>query len=260
MSDHRFPNDAFPVVVAHRGASSTRPENTLPSFEEAIRLGAGIVEFDVRLSADGVPVVIHDAGVDRTTDGTGFVHELSAVELASLNAGTADLPAEVPTLAEVLAVLSGRAAAAIEIKNLPGDAAFDPKHERIVDAVHEQLAATGFDGAVLVVSFNPRSIEASKAVAPDVPTGFLTTDLVDPREALSYAVDAGHDMVLPGTRAAIPAGVTFPDEVHQSGLLVGTWTADEPVTVRMLLDRGFDAVASNDPAMAIAVLGERAGA
>src|SRR4029450_8386641 len=72
----RFPDDAFPIVVAHRGASSTRPENTIPSFEEAIRLGAGIVEFDVRLSRDGVPVVIHDPAVDRTTDGTGLVHEL----------------------------------------------------------------------------------------------------------------------------------------------------------------------------------------
>ena len=77
LEGHGFPEDAFPVVVAHRGASSTRPENTLASFEEAIRLGARLVEFDVRLSLDGVPVVMHDATVDRTTDGTGPVHELT---------------------------------------------------------------------------------------------------------------------------------------------------------------------------------------
>ncbi len=256
---HRFPDDAFPTVVAHRGASSTRPENTIPSFEEAIRLGAGIVEFDVRLSRDGVPVVIHDPAVDRTTDGTGLVHELGAGELASLNAGTESEPTPVPTLADVLRCVSGRASIAVEIKNIPGEPAFEPAREPIVEAVHDELERQGFDGAVLVVSFNPSSIAASKLVAPDVPTGFLTTDLVQPREALAYAASAGHDMVLPGTRASIPAGPSFVDEVHSAGLRLGTWTVDDPETVRMLLDRGFDAVASNDPGMALAVLADHVG-
>jgi glycerophosphoryl diester phosphodiesterase len=256
---HRFADDAFPIVVAHRGASSTRPENTIPSFEEAVRLGAGIVEFDVRLSRDGVPVVIHDPAVDRTTDGTGLVHELTADELSSLNAGTAAEPTPLPTLAEVLRCLSGRAAIAVEIKNIPGEPAFEPTREPIVEAVHAELQRQGFEGAVLVVSFNPSSIAASKLVAPDVPTGFLTTDLVQPREALAYAASAGHDMVLPGTRASIPAGPSFVDEVHAAGLRLGTWTVDDPETVRMLLDRGFDAVASNDPRMALAVLAHHVG-
>jgi glycerophosphoryl diester phosphodiesterase len=256
---HRFPDDAFPIVVAHRGASSTRPENTIPSFEEAIRLGAGIVELDVRLSRDGVPVVIHDPAVDRTTDGTGLVHELSAAELSSLNAGTEAEPTPVPTLAEVLRCVSGRGAIASEIKNIPGEPAFEPTREPIVEAVHAELEHQGFDGAVLVISFNPSSIAASKLVAPDVPTGFLTTDLVPPREALAYAASAGHDMVLPGTRASIPAGPSFVEEVHAAGLRVGTWTVDDPETVRMLLDRGFDAVASNDPEMALAVLADHVG-
>ena len=256
---HRFADDAFPVVVAHRGASSTRPENTIPSFEEAIRLGAGIIEFDVRLSRDGVPVVIHDAAVDRTTDATGLVHELTADELSSLNAGTAAEPTPLPTLAEVLRCVSGRAAIAVEIKNIPGEPAFEPTREPIVEAVHAEIQRQGFEGAVLVVSFNPSSIAASKAVAPDVPTGFLTTDLVDPREALEYAASSGHDMLLPGTRASIPAGPSFVGEVHAAGLLLGTWTVDDPETFGMLLDRGLDAVASNDPEMALAVLAEHRG-
>src|SRR4029450_10137073 len=147
---HRFTEDAFPIVVAHRGASSTRPENTLPSFEEAIRLGAGIVEFDVRLSRDGVPVVIHDPAVDRTTDGTGLVHELGAGELASLNAGTERDPPPGPTLADVLRCVSGRASIAVEIKNIPGEPAFEPAREAIVDAGHAELERQGFDGGVLV--------------------------------------------------------------------------------------------------------------
>ena len=253
-ADRALSRLAFPVIVAHRGASATRPENTLASFEEAIALGAQIVELDVRLSRDGVPVLMHDAVVDRTTDGTGLVHELTADELAALRAGP---DATVPRFAEVLEAVSGRAALAVEIKNIPGDPGFDPAGEPIVEAVHAELERAAFDGVVLVISFNPRSIEASRALAPDVPTGFLTTDLVDPREALAYAVSKGHDMVLPGTRASIPAGESFADEVHAAGLRAGTWTVDDPETLRMVLDRGFDAVASNDPAMALAVLAER---
>jgi glycerophosphoryl diester phosphodiesterase len=255
VTDQDLSGLVFPAVVAHRGASSTRPENTLASFEEAIRLGARIVEFDVRLSREGVPVVMHDPAVDRTTDGTGFVHELTAPEISSLRV---DGTSRVPTLDEVLAALSGRAAAAIEIKNIPGDPAFDPAREPIVEAVHAGLGRVAFGGPVLVISFNPKSIGASKAMAPGVPTGFLTTDLVDPREALAFAVAQGHDMVLPGTRASIPAGAAFVEEVHAAGVRAGTWTVDDPETVRMLFDRGFDAVASNDPAMALDVLAERA--
>src|SRR5262245_64463841 len=123
----------FPAIVAHRGASSTRPENTLASFEEAIALGAQIVELDVRLSRDGALIVMHDPVVDRTTDGNGFVHELDAAEIASLRIGTDE---RVPAFAEVLEAVSGRAALAVEIKNIPGEPAYDPAGEPIVAAVN----------------------------------------------------------------------------------------------------------------------------
>jgi glycerophosphoryl diester phosphodiesterase len=255
---HRFPDDAYPVIVAHRGASSTHPENTLPAFEAAVELGADVVELDVRLSRDGVPVVMHDPAVDRTTNGSGAVHELTAAEIQTLQAGTPEIPAGVPTLREVLELTSGRAGVALEIKNVPGEEAFDGLRERIVEAVHMDLERSGFEGPVLVVSFNPASIAASKVLASGVPTGLLTTEHVDPREALAHAIDRGHDMVLPGSRALIPAEEGFVREVHDAGLRVGTWTIDDAPTVRMLLDRGLDAVASNDPAMALAVASSRA--
>ncbi len=256
MLDRSFPVDAFPAIVAHRGASSTHPENTIPSFAAAIELGASIVELDVRLSADGTPVVMHDPSVDRTTDGTGLVHELSAQRIAGLSAGTSEVPAGVPSLAEVLELARGRAAVALEIKNVPGE----PNHstdEAIVRAVHEELERSAFPGPVLVISFNPSSIAASRAGAPGVPTGLLTTEHVDPREALAHVISAGHPFLLPGTRALIPAGAGFIDEAHAAGVRIGTWTVDDREGMRMLLDRGVDAVASNDPAMALAVLAER---
>jgi len=255
--DRRFPDDAFPVIVAHRGAPRKHPENTLLSFEAALSLGAPVVELDVRLTADRVPVVMHDPDVSRTTDGEGFVHELSAARVAGLNAGTPDAPVGVPTLAQVLELVSGRAAVALEVKNIPGEPGYEAQDESIVAATLGEVQRVRFEGPVLVLSFNPRSIAAARSIAPDVATGFLTTDLVDPDEALSLAGHAGHDFVLPGSRALGPAGDGFVERAHADGVRVGTWTVDDPAGVETFLAMGVDAIASNDPGMALEVLAAR---
>src|SRR5207249_2864703 len=96
------PLDTLPLVVAHRGASLAHPENTLPSFEGAIAARADVLELDVRLSADRVPVVMHDADVSRATDGQGWVHEKTLAELKRLDASGGTGPrAEIATLREV---------------------------------------------------------------------------------------------------------------------------------------------------------------
>jgi glycerophosphoryl diester phosphodiesterase len=256
--DHRFGDDAFPAIVAHRGASSTRPENTLDAFEEAIRLGADILEMDVRLSRDGVAFVVHDETVDRTTDGRGRVRDLAASQIAALRAGPPELEARVPTLAEVLELARGRAAVALELKELPGEDGYDAEHRAaLAAATHRELARGGFDGPVLVISFDPLAIADSRSIAPDVPTGFLATDMIPAADALALAKAGGHAMVLPGTRALDPAGEGFVGAAHDAGLRVGTWTVDDPAEVRRYLDWGLDAVASNDPGMAVGVLRER---
>jgi glycerophosphoryl diester phosphodiesterase len=254
MAGRRFADDAFPVIVAHRGASSTYPENTLPAFEAAIALGAPVIELDVRLSADGVPVVMHDADVARTTDGVGLVHELTSGQLAALNAGTAEEPTPVPRLADVLVLASGRVGVAIEIKNNPGDPGYQADGERAVELALAEVDRAGFQGPVLVLSFNPRSIDRAKSVAPDVATGFLTTDLVDPREALAHVVRAGHDFHLPGSRVLLAVGERFVAEAHEAGVRVGTWTIDDAEIIRRVIGWGVDAVATNDPALGLAAL------
>src|SRR3990170_3880564 len=208
MAVRPFSPDAFPPIVAPRGASSTHPENTLPSFEAAIALGASVVELDARLTADGVAVVMHDPEGSRTTDGAGLVHELTAEQVRALRAGTYEVPAYVPTLAETLEALSGRTAIAIEIKNIPSEPAYEPDHESIVRAALGDPEGTGVEGAALVLSFNPPPI----------------------------------------------AGEDFVAEAHAAGIRVGTWTVDDAATVRMLLGWGVDAIASNDPSMAVAEL------
>ncbi|MGH2650272.1 MAG: glycerophosphodiester phosphodiesterase, partial [Actinomycetota bacterium] len=165
MAEYLFNPGAFPLVVAHRGASSTHPENTLASFEAALALGAPVLELDVRLSAERIPVVLHDPDLSRTTDGSGWVHELSFEQVQVANAGTADRPERIPAFRTVLDAVSGRGGLAVEIKNIPGEPAFEPPREPIEEAVHAELER--FDGPVLVVSFNPSSLEASKSIDPD---------------------------------------------------------------------------------------------
>src|SRR4249919_2732515 len=109
MTERSFSQDARSLVVAHRGASAIEAENTLPAFERAIAAGADAVEFDVRVTADGVAVVMHDGEVSRTTDGEGRVRDLTIDEVKELRVRTADGgDTEVPTLDETLRLCSGR--------------------------------------------------------------------------------------------------------------------------------------------------------
>ncbi len=248
------------MIVAHRGASSAEPENTLPAFEAAVAAGADCAEFDVRLTSDGVPVVLHDARVERTTDGAGLVRALSLRDVKRLRVRTASGGSvEVPTLAEVLSLLSGRAAVDIEVKNIPGEPDFDPEAETVVEATVRVLEASGFAGLALVSSFNPRSIARARELAPDVPTGLLTIEGVDARTALGYASEQGHPWALPQSKAVFAAGEGFVREAHRLGMRVGTWIVDEPRRAVEALRWGIDVVATNDPATIVAAAREAFG-
>lgn len=235
MSVERPPK---PLVVAHRGASIEQPENTIEAFEAAIDAGADAVEFDVRMTADGHAVVMHDADVSRTTGGTGLVSEMTLEEIRKLG---------VPTLEETLRCLSGRAAADIEIKNLPEEPGFTPEREAAVEATLDALDAVSFPGQVIVSSFHPTSIAHSRALRPDVPTGLLTEYEIDAEEALARAASQGHPWVLPFALKVLEASDGFAGRVHAAGALLGVWIADDPETARRLFDLGVDAVATNDP-------------
>ena len=252
MDRHLFAPDAFPLVVAHRGSSSSHPENTLEAFEAALEAGAQAVETDVRLTSDGVPVVCHDPAVSRTTNGWGYVHELKLAELKRLDAsGGRGERAEIPTLREVLDLVSGRAGIDLEIKNIPGEPAYDSPREAVVEAVLRELDAAAFSGGVLISSFNWLSIERSLALEPSIPTGFLSLAAVAPHAALDYAARAGHCFVLPSVLALAPVADAFIPEAHAAGLRVGTWTVDDPTEALRLFTLGLDALASNDPSAAL---------
>jgi glycerophosphoryl diester phosphodiesterase len=243
------------LIVAHRGASALEPENTLIAFESALQAGADAVELDVRLTSDGVPVVLHDVDVSVTTDGTGYVHDLPIERVKRLDAsGGRGARQEVPTLEEALGLIARHGAAAnLEIKNLPGEPAFDSPTESVLLAVLRVLDMVRFDAPVLVSSFNWLTIERCKSEAPHLATGFLTIAAIDPWAALVYARQHGHDFVLPQTPAVLGAGRAFVEEARAAGVRVGTWVADDEDTLATLFSWGVDAVASNDPARAAAV-------
>jgi glycerophosphoryl diester phosphodiesterase len=235
------------MVVAHRGASVEQPENTIEAFEAALDASADAVEFDVRMTADGHAVVMHDPDVSRTTDGNGLVSRMALEEIRRLG---------VPTLEEALRCLAGRAAADIEIKNLPGEPGFTPDREEAVEATLDALDAVSFPGQVIVTSFNPASIDHSRALRPEVPTGLLTEYEVDAEEALTRATEHGHPWVLPFVLNVLEAGDGFADRVHAGGALLGVWIADDPDTARRLFELGADAVATNDPRAIVLVRNE----
>jgi glycerophosphoryl diester phosphodiesterase len=178
-------------------------------------------------------------------------------EIRRLRAGRPADRTGVPTLAEVLGLVSGRAGVAIEIKNLPGDPGYVPEGEPSVAAALAELDRVAFVGPVMVLSFNPSSIAAARASGAGVLTGLLTTDAIAPVDGIAFAAEQGHELVLPGSRGLLRAGLDVVERAHAAGVRIGTWTVDDPDTFGRLLGAGLDAVATNDPAMGLAVRARR---
>ncbi len=254
MAERAFSTEFFPIVVAHRGASSTHAENTLLALEAALDVGAQAVELDVRLTLDGVPVVIHDPDVSRVSEGEGLVAEMTFDQVRALDVSRGlHGPAEVPSLAEALEALSGRAAAVVEIKNWSQQPGFDPDHGQ-VEAVIRELDRTAFSGPVLLASFDWASVERARRLAPGLPTGLLSVSgVAEPGEALEAALTGGHAFVLPHVPDLLAQGPSFVQTAHEGGVRVGTWVVDDPGDVRTLFSWDVDAVATNDPAMAVSL-------
>ncbi len=157
-------------IIGHRGAKGEAPENTVAGFRHAQSLGLAGVEFDVRMAADGVLVVIHDATVDRTTDGSGDVSALTAAELAELDArgtcpGWPDRVG-VPTLADALDVISTFTTIQFEIKPDTPE-----RLETITAGVLREIHERGIERRSIVTSFDPGAIEIVQRLAPGSGTG-----------------------------------------------------------------------------------------
>jgi glycerophosphoryl diester phosphodiesterase len=255
----------WPVNLAHRGASALAPENTIEAFRLAVEAGAGGLELDVHMTRDGHLVVIHDASVDRTTNGTGAVSEMTLEELRRLDAGHNFSPdggptrpyrgrgVRVPTLGEVLKEFSG-VAVNIEIKaGTPG----------IEEKVLGVLRGANALGRALVVS-TPHDIvkRFRKVSGGHVSTGASRWEIglfyISSRFRLERLVRPAYDALqVPLRHRGLPVVTPrFVRAAHARGVRVDAWTINQADEMRRLLDLGVDVIMTDRPGMLAEVLRE----
>lgn len=212
-------------VIGHRGARAVEPENTLRAVREGMRC-ADTIEVDLRRTRDGVLVVIHDATLDRTTDGHGPVGTLSLAALQHLDAGKGE---KIPTFSEVLDLVDGRCGLFAEIKE-PG-------------TEESACILIGESGIreVTIVSFHASSIKRVAEYA-DIRTGLIVSGTT--AGAADVARDLGAEVLLPRFSLVTPSFVT---EAHRVGLSLVAWTVDDDADIRRALDLGIDGIATDNP-------------
>ncbi|WP_405778973.1 glycerophosphodiester phosphodiesterase [Streptomyces sp. NBC_00859] len=256
-------------VVAHRGASEDAPEHTLAAYTRAIEDGADALECDVRLTADGHLVCVHDRRVNRTSDGRGAVSALELSDLAALDFGSwrdwKD-PAESPDWdRESTSVLTlDRLLELVADSGRRVELAIETKHPtRWAGQVEERLLASlarfGLDSPskgdaspVRIMSFSARSLHRIAAAAPAIPTvyllQFLTPRLRDGR------LPAGAGIAGPGMRI-LRSHPGYVERLHRAGHQVHVWTVNEPEDVALCTELGVDAIITNRPKQVLSQLG-----
>jgi glycerophosphoryl diester phosphodiesterase len=268
---------ARPEVVAHRGASEDRPEHTLAAYRRAIEIGADALECDVRLTADGHLVCVHDRKVDRTSNGRGLVSTLELTDLEGLDWGSwrrieqgrpgapgPDIP-DVESLGDGSRLLTLRTLLSTVADSGTGvQLAIETKHptrygglveRHLASLLHEfgwAAPAPGGTSRIRVMSFSVLALRRMRQLAPRLPLVLLMDRL-----PLSY-----RDGELPKGVAVAGIGVNvlrrhpeFVRRVHDAGRAVHVWTVNDPADIDLCLEAGVDAVITNRPAMVLAQLG-----
>jgi len=237
------------TVIAHRGASSYAPENTLAAFDLAIEMGAHHIELDVHATADGAVVVIHDDSVDRTTDGSGLVATQSLAALRKLDAGSWFGPKfageRIPTLDEVLSRYIGRAHVHVEIKGRSPNLS-----KRTADLIREH----GMAGQATITSFQSVRLEEIRAHAPELPTGWLVPEASD--AVITRARAMGLRQICPDAKTVTPALV---HRLHAEGFVVRAWGVATPELMEQVVLAGADGMTVNFPDRLLAYLRRRDG-
>lgn len=218
-------------IIAHRGASATEPENTLPAFHRAVAMGVDGIELDVRRTADDRLVVHHDP---RLADG----REIRATRRD-------DLPAHVPDLDVALDACDG-VFVNLEIKNDPDEPDFDPT-DWVAHRTLALLERRGADARWLVSSFRFETVQRCRLLSPRLRTAWLVETLDD--AIVSRTVAAGHVAVHPSMHGL---GEALIRRAHAAGLAVNTWTCNDPARMGELIAWGVDGICTDVPDLALA--------
>lgn len=227
-----------PLVIGHRGASADAPENTLAAFALAIEQGADGVELDVQLSADGWPVIIHDDTVDRTSNGSGRVSEMTVAELQRLDLG---MEQTIPTLDELFEAFGPTLLYNVELKS-DGLLRTGLRDSGLEAAVAERIEAHHLESRVLVSSFDPFCVHrARRYLSRSTPVAFL-------RESRTWQI--AHRLI---TAEADHPYHALVDEAYmawarQHKLRVNVWTVDDAAEAQRLVNLGVHGIITNKPA------------
>jgi glycerophosphoryl diester phosphodiesterase len=246
-------------VLGHRGSRAPGPENTIEAVDAALRAGADGIEIDVRRSADGDLVCIHDARIPARLTGRAVIRR-STRELGRLG---------VPTLTDVLDMWDGRGRIILEVKNQPGQPDFDAPREQTAQALIGLLRARGLDrdpthtpttpGAVTVSSFDWFAIEAVRDAGMAVGTAFLTMPRMSVSGGIAYVRSAGHQELHAHVSSVLGAPLV-PERARAAGVGLVAWTVVSVADAEQLRDAGVDAVICDDPAEVARTLGRWAAA
>ncbi|GGN88594.1 glycerophosphodiester phosphodiesterase [Nocardia rhizosphaerihabitans] len=245
-----------PFVVAHRGASAARPEHTLAAYELALEQGADGVECDVRLTRDGHLVCVHDRTVDRTSDATGLVSELTLAELRDMNFGTEDAPSGVLALSDLIGLV-------LDWRSRPTKLFIETKHPVRYGALVENKVlaelqrfgiatpASADHSRAVVMSFAATAVWRIRRAAPLLPTVLLGE---------SSRFLGGGAATTVGATAVGPSVKTLRehpelvDKAAAAGRATYCWTVDDPDDVKLCADLGVSWVATNHPGRTKALL------
>lgn len=236
-----------PGIIAHRGYRAKYPENTLSAFRAALDAGVDMIELDVLLSKDRKMVVIHDPGLERTTNGKGAVGEFTLAELKNLDAGSWFDPQfageEIPTLEEVLDLVDRQVLVNIEIKRAAyePDAPPDAIEKQVLDLVRRK----GMTNSVLISSFEWQVLRRISALK-EAPALALLSRYPDEDNHLEVCRELGAFSWHPSYLAVKKEHVK---EMHEAGIMVFPYNAETRQDLQRMLDLGADGVITSDPLM-----------
>lgn len=236
-------SSSSPRITAHRGASALAPENTLPAILAAIEAEADFVEIDVRETADGIPVLCHDASLLRTAKKDGYLQDYTYAELSSLDFGGrfAD-PCQkvpIPTLAQALEACRGRIRMNIELKSGEG----------LEEAVLALIEAYNMEEQVVISSVSLSCLEKIKEKKPDIPTGYIASspclELLQEETVDFFSV------------SAVWVTADFIRQAHRLGKEVHIWTVDTPQALLNAKALGADNVITDCPTLAWSLFAQK---
>ncbi|MDP3046574.1 MAG: glycerophosphodiester phosphodiesterase family protein [Chloroflexota bacterium] len=228
------------LAVAHRGASAYEPENTLRAFQRAMDLGADMSELDTHMSRDGQVVIMHNATVEKTTNGQGAIADMTLEQLKALDAGKGE---RIPTLQEVVDLVRGKNGLYIELKG-----------EGTPGPVVEVLRRNDFTGhkQVIVGSFLPWLVQQTRELAPEIATSLLVGPVYSAAELIAMTRSARSDFVhlCWEARAPQPHKLLTPEllrDLRAAGLGIVLWHEERPAELAVLRTLDIDAICSNTP-------------